>query len=189
MGGVVIAAAWLVVLVPTAWLKQWVLVPLLIALLGPGCVAALAARAGTHVTAGTRAALTIDLAAARAGSARATVYRRWATEAELVLEAVARMSRDDVDVDRLPDTGSLRGNITAMILPLSDEEQQVRIQAVAALLSLAKTDARPAEATTGAGIGPWICRFARACLPGDRACGAGTLTWSRTNKRIVECGS
>ena len=38
-------------------MKEWVLVPLIVALLGPGCVAALAARAGGDVTAGTRAAL------------------------------------------------------------------------------------------------------------------------------------
>ena len=57
VGGVVIGAAWLVVLSPTAVLKEWVLVPLIVALLGPGCVAALAARAGGDVTAGTRAAL------------------------------------------------------------------------------------------------------------------------------------
>ncbi|MGH2910532.1 MAG: helix-turn-helix domain-containing protein, partial [Solirubrobacteraceae bacterium] len=61
--------------------------------------------------------MTIDMVAARAGSARATVYRRWPTKAELVLEAVARMSRDDVGDDPLPDTGSLRGDMTAMILP------------------------------------------------------------------------
>jgi hypothetical protein len=56
-GGVVIGAAWLVVLSPTGSLKQWVLVPLMAALLGPGCVAALAARAGRAVAAGTRAAV------------------------------------------------------------------------------------------------------------------------------------
>ncbi len=100
--------------------------------------------------------MTIDMVAARAGSARATVYRRWETKAHLVLEAVSRMSRDDVGLDQLPDTGSLRGDMIAMILPLGDEEQQVRIQAVAALLSLSRTDARLAEAANGAGIGPWI---------------------------------
>ncbi len=57
IGGAVIGVAWLVVLSPTAALKEWVLVPLLVALLGPGCVAAAAARAGGSVTAGTRAAL------------------------------------------------------------------------------------------------------------------------------------
>lgn len=57
VGGVVIGAAWLVALSPTAVVKEWVLVPLTVALLGPGCVAALAARAGADVTAGSRAAL------------------------------------------------------------------------------------------------------------------------------------
>jgi hypothetical protein len=57
VGGVVLGAAWLVVLSPTGVLKEWVLVALTVALLGPGCVAALAARAGADVTAGSRAAL------------------------------------------------------------------------------------------------------------------------------------
>jgi hypothetical protein len=48
LGGMVIGAAWLVVLSPTAYLKRWVLVALAIALLGPVCVAA---------AAGSRAAL------------------------------------------------------------------------------------------------------------------------------------
>jgi AcrR family transcriptional regulator len=100
--------------------------------------------------------MTIDLVAARAGSARATVYRRWPTKADLVLDAVARLSRGDVHLDELPDTGTLRGDMTVMILPLSDEEQQVRIQAVAGLLALATSDERLAGAATGAGINPWI---------------------------------
>jgi AcrR family transcriptional regulator len=100
--------------------------------------------------------MTIDMVAAEAGMARATVYRRWATKADLVLDAVSRMSQGDVDLARLPDTGSLRGDMAAMILPLDDQEQQVRIQAMVGLLSLAKADQRLAEAATGAGIGPWI---------------------------------
>ncbi|MGH2867319.1 MAG: helix-turn-helix domain-containing protein, partial [Solirubrobacteraceae bacterium] len=83
--------------------------------------------------------MTIDMVAARADSARATVYRRWATKDDLVLAAVARMSHDDVNLEELPDTGSLRGDIVAMILPLSDQEQQIRIQAMTALLSLPRT--------------------------------------------------
>jgi AcrR family transcriptional regulator len=100
--------------------------------------------------------MTIDMVAAESGMARATVYRRWATKADLVLEAVSRMSQSDVDVARLPDTGSLRGDMTAMILPLDDQQQQVRIQAMAGLVSLAKTDQRLAEAAVGTGIGPWV---------------------------------
>ncbi len=56
-GGAIIAVAWLLVLSPTEHLKQWVLIPLLIALLGPVVVAALAARAGRDADAGSRAAL------------------------------------------------------------------------------------------------------------------------------------
>jgi AcrR family transcriptional regulator len=100
--------------------------------------------------------MTIDMVAAHAGSARATVYRRWPTKADLVLQAVGRLSVRDVDRDQLPDTGSLRGDMTAMILPLGDREQQVRIQAMAALLSVPKDDARLAQAARRAGIGPWI---------------------------------
>jgi AcrR family transcriptional regulator len=100
--------------------------------------------------------MTIDMVAARAGAARATVYRRWATKADLVLEAVARMSRTDADLDQLPDTGSLRGDMVAMILPQTIEEQQLRIQVLTALLALSKTDHRLAEAAAGAGIGPWV---------------------------------
>jgi hypothetical protein len=57
VGGVAIGAAWLVVFSPTGVLKEWVLVPLTVALLGPFCVGALATRAGGDVTAGSRAAL------------------------------------------------------------------------------------------------------------------------------------
>jgi AcrR family transcriptional regulator len=100
--------------------------------------------------------MTIDMVAARAGMARATVYRRWATKTDLVLDAVARMSHSDVNLDQLPDTGSLRGDMTAMIIPFDDEQQQIRIHAMAGLLSLAKADERLAEAATGSGIRPWI---------------------------------
>jgi AcrR family transcriptional regulator len=100
--------------------------------------------------------MTIDMVAAEARMARSTVYRRWATKADLVVEAVSRMSQSDVDLARLPDTGSLRGDMTAMILPLDDHQQQVRIQAMAGLLCLARADQRLAEAVDGAGIGPWI---------------------------------
>jgi AcrR family transcriptional regulator len=100
--------------------------------------------------------MTIDMVAAQAGVARATVYRRWATKAGLVLSAVSRMSQDDVRLDRLPDTGSLRGDMTAMIIPFDDEQQQIRIQAMAGLLALARTDQRFAAVATASGIGPWI---------------------------------
>lgn len=100
--------------------------------------------------------MTIDMVAARAHAARATVYRRWATKADLVLEAVARLSHGDVHLAQLPDTGSLREDMIAMILPLTGEQEQARIQIMTGLHALAKSEPRLAEAAAGAGIGPWV---------------------------------
>ena len=100
--------------------------------------------------------MTIDLVAAHAGMARATVYRRWPSKADLVLDAVSRLSQGDVDAARLPDTGTLRGDMVAMIRPFDDEQQQVRIQAMVSLLAVAHADHRLAEVTTSAGLRPWI---------------------------------
>ncbi len=100
--------------------------------------------------------MTIDLVAAEAGMARATVYRRWATKAELVLDAVSRLSQADVDVERLPDTGSFRTDMLAISASYDEEEQHVRLQVMVGLLSLAHADPRLAEAAMRSGIGPWI---------------------------------
>ena len=99
---------------------------------------------------------TIDLVAGHAGMARATVYRRWPTKADLVVDAVSQMSQGDVEVGQLPDTGTLRGDMVAMIRPFDDEQQQLRIQAMVSLLAVARSDHRLAEVTKDAGIGPWI---------------------------------
>lgn len=100
--------------------------------------------------------LTVDKVAARAGAARATVYRRWPTKADLVVDAVERSSRADVDLEHLPDTGSLREDMVAMILPLSDEEQQFRMKILAGVLSLSfAEEPRLTEAAATVGVGPW----------------------------------
>jgi hypothetical protein len=53
LGGVVIGAAWLVAIFPTAPLKEWVLAPLAIAILGPAGVTVLAGRATRDTRAAT----------------------------------------------------------------------------------------------------------------------------------------
>lgn len=55
--------------------------------------------------------LTLDLVAARARASKATLYRRWSTKAELVVEAVGQLSPADVP---LPDTGTLRDDLIAL---------------------------------------------------------------------------
>jgi AcrR family transcriptional regulator len=58
------------------------------------------------------AALTIEGVAARAGVGKATVYRRWTSKTELVREALGRIGTESM---ALPDTGSVRGDVIAMM--------------------------------------------------------------------------
>jgi AcrR family transcriptional regulator len=56
---------------------------------------------------------TIDAVAARSASARSVLYRRWPTRLDL-LEAVIRR-RGEIDVMEAPDTGTLRGDVLAVL--------------------------------------------------------------------------
>lgn len=59
--------------------------------------------------------VSIEGVAARAGVGKATIYRRYASTAELVVAAVRCGAHMD---DHLPDTGDLRADVTAMMRPL-----------------------------------------------------------------------
>ena len=59
------------------------------------------------------AAFTMDAVAARAGTSRAVLYRRWADKHELVRAVVAHITRSDEMT--VPDTGSLRSDTIAMM--------------------------------------------------------------------------
>lgn len=56
--------------------------------------------------------LTFDEVAERAGVGRTSVFRRYATKQELVLSAAEQLTIEQIEV---PDTGSLRGDLTAMV--------------------------------------------------------------------------
>lgn len=73
--------------------------------------------------------MTLDQIAARAKAGKATLYRRWPSKAELVIDAVACMKREDLRPEALPDTGTLRGDLLAMIRPptLQDAQRKLRI--------------------------------------------------------------
>lgn len=63
------------------------------------------------------AGVSIDGVAARAGVGKATIYRRYASKAELLTEAIRCGAMVD---DLLPDTGDLRADLTSMMQPLID---------------------------------------------------------------------
>jgi AcrR family transcriptional regulator len=64
--------------------------------------------------------LTIEAVAARAGAGKATVYRRWANKAELVADALAQRHA----AMPVPDTGSVRGDLLALIDDKGNAESQ-----------------------------------------------------------------
>lgn len=99
--------------------------------------------------------MTMDMVAVRAKAGKATLYRRWPSKAELVLDAVARMKRSQVDLDRLPDTGTLRGDLVAVIKPQSIEEAERKLKVMAGLASMLSHDRGLAEALNAAIIEPW----------------------------------
>jgi AcrR family transcriptional regulator len=100
--------------------------------------------------------MTIDMVAARAKAGKGTVYRRWASKGELVIEAVACMKKGDFDLSRLPNTGTLRGDFIAMIKPRSMEEADKKLKIMAGLASMLSRDPELAEAANAAIIEPRV---------------------------------
>jgi AcrR family transcriptional regulator len=96
---------------------------------GPALEAALLDAAWAEVTETGYDAFTIDAVAARAGTSRAVLYRRWPGKQELVHAAIVHaVGRDPVIP---PDTGSLRGDVIAMLR----QANQRRVRLAAHLLT------------------------------------------------------
>jgi AcrR family transcriptional regulator len=128
------------------------------------------------------AALTMDMVAARAGAGKATIYRRWASKADLVVDAVTHMKRNQIDLERLPDTGTLRGDLLGLFKPHSIEEGERKLKIMTGLASLLSQDQALADAANAAVVQPWAeAHFAlmqRAALRGEISASAdiGTLS-------------
>lgn len=100
--------------------------------------------------------MTMDMVAVRAKAGKATVYRRWSSKGDMVLDAVARMKREQVDLGNLPDTGSLRGDLLALFKPSSVEESDRKLRALVGLSALLAQEASLAGAAGNAIIEPWV---------------------------------
>ncbi|GLY06362.1 TetR/AcrR family transcriptional regulator [Actinoplanes sp. NBRC 101535] len=99
--------------------------------------------------------MTMAAVAARAKAGKGTFYRRWPSKADLVLDAVGHMKRSQADLDSLPDTGSLRGDILALFKPASVEEGEYQLSIMAGLASMLSQDRGLAEAANDAIVEPW----------------------------------
>jgi AcrR family transcriptional regulator len=98
--------------------------------------------------------MTIDMVATRAKAGKATLYRRWPSKNELVLDAVACMKQGDLEPTRLPDTGTLRGDLVAMIKPRSIDEAEKKMQIMAGLMSMLSAAPELADAANAALVQP-----------------------------------
>ncbi|MES2642880.1 MAG: TetR/AcrR family transcriptional regulator [Myxococcota bacterium] len=102
------------------------------------------------------AGMTMDMVAVRAKAGKATVYRRWASKEELVLDAVARMAELEVGLGPLPDTGTFRGDMLALFKPNSIADEQRRLTVMAGVRSMLASHPGFAEAANAASVGRWI---------------------------------
>jgi len=58
----------------------------------------------------------VDEVARRSGVAKTTIYRHWPTRSALVIDACSQLSTEQ----RVPDTGSFEGDITAFLMSIAD---------------------------------------------------------------------
>ncbi|MCY0905972.1 TetR/AcrR family transcriptional regulator [Arthrobacter sp. H14-L1] len=98
--------------------------------------------------------MTIDMVATRAKAGKATLYRRWASKAELVIDAVACMKNAGIDMANLPDTGTLRGDLVANIKPHSIQDGDRKIHVMAGLMSMISSEPGLADAVQSAIVEP-----------------------------------
>jgi len=100
-------------------------------------------------------AMTMDMVAARAKAGKAGLYRRWASKAELVRDALIAMSRTSVELDRLPDTGTLRGDLLAVLKPYSTAHSEKKFRVLSGLGSFFSAHRKSAEEATAGIFEPW----------------------------------
>jgi AcrR family transcriptional regulator len=83
--------------------------------------------------------LTIEAVADRAGTSRAVLYRRWRNRPELVIAAMRR--HRPVLSGEVPDTGSLRGDVLALLRQMSHRVTDIGTDTVYGVLGEYLTDA------------------------------------------------
>lgn len=99
--------------------------------------------------------MTMDMVAARAKAGKATLYRRWPSKAELVRDALICMSKGSVDLEQIPDTGSLREDLLSLIRSYSAEFRERKLQVLARLGSYFSEHRAVAEEANAGIFGPW----------------------------------
>jgi AcrR family transcriptional regulator len=90
---------------------------------------------------------TVDIVAARANAGRATVYRRWPTKAELILDAIDSIGQS-APARSLPDTGTLAGDFHEMLSVANRAGNSRPMQIISGLLPALKDNPELSAAVT-----------------------------------------
>lgn len=86
--------------------------------------------------------VSVDEVSRRSGVAKTTIYRHWPTRSGLVMEACTRMIAEQA----VPDTGTLEGDVTAVLTDIADLLQTARWSSVVpSIIDAAERDADLAE--------------------------------------------
>ena len=101
-------------------------------------------------------ALTMDAVAAEAGVGKATIYRRWRTKQDLVVDTVSDLNRDEVHT---PDTGSLEGDLRQIMHRFVAVVNGPTGAATLSLLSTASRQPALAEAFRNGPLTVWNTTF------------------------------
>jgi AcrR family transcriptional regulator len=101
-------------------------------------------------------ALTMDAVASQAGVGKATIYRRWRTKEDLVVDTIAGLEGQVIDS---PDTGSLEGDLRALMHRLVEIINGPLGAATLALLSTVPHQPALAEAFRSGPIAVWRTAF------------------------------
>jgi AcrR family transcriptional regulator len=88
------------------------------------------------------ARLSVERVAERAGASKASLYRRWPSKVELVMDAVYHLLPDPASP---PDTGSLRGDLLAVMRAVAEQLAGPAGQALGGVLSDALGDPEKAR--------------------------------------------
>lgn len=99
--------------------------------------------------------MTMDQVAKQAGAGKATLYRRWPSKADLVAHAVSRYG-DTPALEDLPDTGTLRGDLLALMRPQTAEDDRRVLAVAAGLASLLTAEPALADAAGTALVEPFV---------------------------------
>jgi AcrR family transcriptional regulator len=131
-------------------------------------------------------ALTMDAVASEAGVGKATIYRRWRTKQDLVVDTISDLNRAEAAP---ADTGSLEGDLRAMMHSLVSVITGPTGAATLSLLSTVPHQPALAEAFQNGPLAVWRESFdeiwARAEQRGEVRKGVATSVASETTSALL----